>query len=439
MILNTLRRLSPIACAAAVLLTTGCNLVPTGQPAVMTVTGFHGKVHGGQQPVSGATIQVYVANHTQNSAANVGLITGATQKTDANGNFNISGTYTCSPSDLLYIVATGGNPGVSGVHNNSALAMMTGFGLCSSITGSTNVTINELTTVASIWALSPFMNDITHIGTSPTNATGLTNAFATINKIVDTSTGNLSGPALPAGATLPISELNTLADILASCINTVDAAGQSAQCQSLFNPSTGAAGALTPTDTIMAAYDIATNPTGNTTTLNAMASPTSPFQPTLATAPAAYTVAINYVGGGLSNPKAIAIDASGNVWVPNAGNNSVSQFSNTGAAISGPAGYTAGSLNQPNAIAIDFSGNAWVVNAGNTTITKLASNGATGTPFAGNGLSNSKGVSIDGSGNVWVANSGNNTVSAFDANGNVIGNYGGAGITAPVGIAVNPQ
>ena len=439
MTLNTLRRLASISCVTAALALTGCQLAPTGQPTPLVIKGFHGTVHGGQQPVTGSTIQVYVANHTSNATANTGLITGTPQLTDANGNFNISGTYTCSPNDLLYITATGGNPGVSGVHNNSALAMMTGFGLCSSITGSTNVTINELTTVASIWALSPFMNDVTHIGTSPTNSTGLTNAFATINKIVNTSTGNLSGPALPAGALLPISELNTLADILASCINTVDSAGQSAQCQALFNPSTGAVGALTPTDTIMAAYNIATNPTGNTTTLNAMASPASPFQPTLATAPAAYTIAINYVGGGLSSPKGIAIDAAGNVWVPNSGNNSVSQFTNNGAAISGPAGFTAGSMNAPSAIAIDLSGNPWVINSGNATITQLSSNGASGTPFSGNGLSIPKSLSFDGAGNVWVANSGNNSVSAFTSAGTTIGNYTGAGITSPVAIAVNPQ
>jgi hypothetical protein len=46
-------------------------------------------------------------------------------------------------------------------------------------TSSTNIVINEATSAAAAWALSPFAASMTNIGASSTNLTGITNAFAT--------------------------------------------------------------------------------------------------------------------------------------------------------------------------------------------------------------------------------------------------------------------
>lgn len=62
------------------------------------------------------------------------------------------------------------------------------------------------------------MTGPTTLGTSATNAAGLSNAFADVNTLVAIGTGATPGSAVPAGATVPTTEINTLADILASCM-----------------------------------------------------------------------------------------------------------------------------------------------------------------------------------------------------------------------------
>ncbi len=130
------------------------------------------------------------------------------------------------------IAATKTSPAVT----NNNLALMVGLGTCGGTDLSTFINVNELTTVATVWALSPFMTGPANIGTSPTNTAGLAAAFAAINEIVTTSTGALPGPTLPAGATLPITEINTLGSILEQCINSAGGkAGDSSNCGNLFS------------------------------------------------------------------------------------------------------------------------------------------------------------------------------------------------------------
>ena len=82
-------------------------------PQLTMPAGVHGLVHGGQQPVTGATIQLYAVGTAAEGSPSTPLLSPA-PVTDAHGGFNITGTYTCpSSSALVYIVATGGNPGLS--------------------------------------------------------------------------------------------------------------------------------------------------------------------------------------------------------------------------------------------------------------------------------------------------------------------------------------
>jgi streptogramin lyase len=152
--------------------------------------------------------------------------------------------------------------------------------------------------------------------------------------------------------------------------------------------------------------------------------------------PTDWTIAINYVGGGLSTPKGVAVDASGNVWLPNYGNSSVTKLSNTGAAVSGSSGFTVGSLNLPVAIAVDTGGNAWVANS--STVTEISPSGSTGTLYSGGSLSAPKSVAVDGAGDIWVANGGGSSVTEITTGGSLV-NYTGAGVASPVAIAISPK
>ncbi len=208
------------------LLLTGCALnskSPQSLSTPPTATTFTGRVIGGQQPVSGAAIQLYAVSTTADGAASTPLLTTPVTTNPA-GQFTITGLYTCpTPQTLVYIAATGGNPGLTPSTNNAALSLITALGPCGSLTPSTNIMVDERTTVAAVTALAPFMTSTSAIGSSSLDAAGISAAFTLANSLVDPSTGAVSGPSLPAGATAPTQQLNTLADILTVCINTTGA------------------------------------------------------------------------------------------------------------------------------------------------------------------------------------------------------------------------
>jgi hypothetical protein len=410
-------------------------------PPVIVPTVSTGHVHSGAVAVSGATIKLYAVSTSGYGDPSSSLMTAAVT-TGTDGGFAIAGTYTCPANNpLVYVVATGGNPGVTGTQNNSGLAMMAGIGQCNGMASASAIEVNELTTVASVWALSGFMNSPAAVGSPMTNTQGLANAFAAINKIVSVSAGTMPGAALPTGATLPTENINTLANILAACVNTVNPSSGtiSANCTSLFTNTT--VSGVAPTNTIQAALNMAKNPVLNVTALNTLANAAgTPYTPSLGTsAPTSWQIAVNYVGGGLSAPNALALDNSGNVWITNGGTNSVSELSNSGAALSGAAGFTAGGISTPVSIAIDSNNTAWVANKGNDTLTHLSATGTTGTAITGGGLNKPSGVAIDQNGDVWAANSGNSSLSEFTAAGTALSSASGitgGGLNQPVALAI---
>jgi streptogramin lyase len=279
------------------------------------------------------------------------------------------------------------------------------------------------------------MSGPSNIGSSASNPQGLLNAFAAVNKLANIATGSIFGPAMPAGATLSTPRFNTLADILAVCVNSAGGtAGDSSTCGNLFSYAT--VNGTAPTDTITAAMNIAQHPNTQVAALVGMASPTAPFQPTLASTPNDLQLVISYSSGGFSTPRGIAADASGNVWVPNAAANTVTQLNNSGAPLSGTSGYSVAGLNQPSAIAIDLSGNAWVANTGNNTVSEIGPSGSAGPYYSGGGLNAPNSIAIDAAGDVWAANGGNSTITEIIPFGSVTG-YTPSGVAAPIGIAID--
>ena len=92
---------------------------------------LRGNLHGGQQPISGASVQLYAAGTTGYGSSATALLSSPVI-TYANGAFSITGGYTCpSSTSQLYIVATGGNPGLAPGTNNAAIALMAALGPCS--------------------------------------------------------------------------------------------------------------------------------------------------------------------------------------------------------------------------------------------------------------------------------------------------------------------
>ncbi len=438
-------RLCGISLAALCVSLAGCSAnVSSSSPLVGG--RLRGKLHGGQQPISGSSLQLYAAATTGYGAGATALLSSPVV-TDATGSFTITGDYTCpSSSSQLYIVATGGNPGLAPGTNNAAIALMAALGPCSLHGGEYTldpnefISINEVTTVASVYALAAFMgSDATHLGTSSTNAVGLANSFQMVNNLVNTTTGAALSVTPAGNGTPPQAAINTLGNIVASCVNSTGTTGPCIALAAAATPSGGTA----PTDTIQGILNVTRNPANNVSALFALASPTPPFQPTLSAAPNDWVMAVTYTNVGPSPFGDMAIDALGNAWFTNAVNGgpySVSELSSNGAALSGSNGYTGGGLSSPAGIAIDPAGNVWVPSTGN--VVKFSSSGTIlsgANGFTGGGLNTPYGIALDGQGSAWVADGGSKSVIKLDNNGNILSGASGfpIGAAAPAGLGID--
>jgi len=144
-----------LAAVTLAAMTTGCAMVNdavTETPGAM----ISGVVHGGQSPIQGATVTMY--STTSNGYGAAGTVIG-TATSDANGNFTISPSVTsttCPSGQYAYITAMAGYPTGQSSLNNTGSLLAAAVGPCSGVSSSTQVVINEVTTVAFGYALGNF-------------------------------------------------------------------------------------------------------------------------------------------------------------------------------------------------------------------------------------------------------------------------------------------
>lgn len=161
------------------------------------------------------------------------------------------------------------------------------------------------------------------------------------------------------------------------------------------------------------------------------------------------------------DPKGIATDLSGDVFVADTGNDRIQKFHfsslcpvgtdiNPGICAAetwGSSGNDDGKFSSPTAIAVDFLGNVYVADSGNNRIQKFTNTGnfttKWGSPGSGNGeFKTPSGLAVDSSGNVYVADTGNNRIQKFDSNGKFITKWGSPGsgtgqFNVPYAIAID--
>jgi len=338
-----------------VVMLTGCALSsgsPAGSRTSSTGSGsstarvaLGGEVYGGQQPITGAALTLWAAGKT--GSYGTGAMPVATTTTDSNGNFsfNNTGMSPCTTGQYLYITAVGGNPGAG--TNQFAAEMAALPTPCGPGTASSYVVVNEVTTVASVTALQQFMSIMPGgtpawtIGAPVANVTGMANAFTQVGNLVNIGTGTSS----PTTATSTINsvtytttitpdstKINTLADILAACINTAG----SSTCNSIFADTTPGSSA-SPTDTIQAMYYLATNagalnlPAHSasqgepyylcTTYIPGTGTPFQPYSTCSSTVyPTDWAIGVSWSTSngsiivGTATPFSLAIDGPGNIW-----------------------------------------------------------------------------------------------------------------------------
>jgi hypothetical protein len=209
----------------------GVSSDASGAYTISTGPVISGAVSSGSLPIAGATVQVYAAG-TSGYGAGATAVTnpagGVT--TDAGGHFSVGFSCAAAPGDQLYLVATGGAAGTNSA--NTAIALMTAVGSCNSTSFPASVTINEVTTVASTYALAGFSSlnasggilvgapapaatctsaGVTTEGGSTCNYIGLANAFRTMNNLVN-ATGATDVYGAAAGAARTITPFYTGVD-----------------------------------------------------------------------------------------------------------------------------------------------------------------------------------------------------------------------------------
>ncbi len=267
----------------------GCGGKGSWDRGAQPAYSVHGHVHGGQQPVTHSRIQLYAVG-TAGVASAAEPLVSVPVYTDSNGDFSLTGLYTCPTADSpIFITSTGGNSGFgASAGNNAGIALMASLGPCGAITDSTFVTINEVTTVGSIWPVAAYMASATQLGSNPGDSV-FGAALASINEFVNTAQGTSPGSPAPTSYFADAIKLYSLADVIAACINSPGGnAGDGTPCGTLFQSTDY--GGPAPTDTIAAALSIAQHPQSQVDAIFRLIPPSSPFEPSLSSTPSDWTL-----------------------------------------------------------------------------------------------------------------------------------------------------
>ncbi|MFP5232598.1 MAG: hypothetical protein ACLGQX_08185 [Acidobacteriota bacterium] len=446
--------------------------------ATYTVTVSSGALFtvGESVTVAGLGGDFTIVNGTQTVTAG-GTGTFAFTATDNYGPFGHStltdGTYTTAAfgagGTVTYPIAPTTNPNI---------VQLATLGNCPSSgnfsTGSTALSyiyLNEVSTVATAYTFQPFTlvgnNNAWDVGTSgtPQALLGIANAANTAAQLYNIqgggpqSTANdgeghlanyqtqLNGVGNSGNGVVPEATIDTLANILASCVDSIPPApgSESTECSSLFSVATddGASTGTQPTDTATAAINIARYPAGNHSSADvsssyvgdifALQSGTVPYVPDLSHAPNDWTIAIDYpytaVGGysavnpNLERAESIAVDGAGQVWISAQGGGngsttpapSINLWSPLGAQISS---YSNSSDYIYGYVSVDGSNNAWTGSAISTTGIQEFNNSGGLLNTYGSGYEKAYTVIANASGDAYFFANSSNQSGSTDTFGN---------------------
>jgi tripartite motif-containing protein 71 len=155
--------------------------------------------------------------------------------------------------------------------------------------------------------------------------------------------------------------------------------------------------------------------------------------------------------GQFDQPGDVKIDAKGDLWVLDSGNDQVQEFNEHGEYLEefGAEGSENGQLNHPDGLAIDLSDNLWIADTGNDRVEEFNEHGeylrSVGSSGSGTGqLTAPEGIAIDPHGNLWVSDTGNARIEVFSESGEYLKTVGSEGSEAgrlaePEGIAIDSE
>jgi DNA-binding beta-propeller fold protein YncE len=137
--------------------------------------------------------------------------------------------------------------------------------------------------------------------------------------------------------------------------------------------------------------------------------------------------------GNVTGPYGLAVDASGSIYVADAGDNTIKKLSPTGQllAIWGKTGSAPGELSWPQGVAVDAQGNVYVADA-NNRIQKFSSTGTLLAIFGNTGsfverLNLPVGINLDAQGDLYVGDLRTHRLVKFSPQGTFLTAWSGAG------------
>jgi DNA-binding beta-propeller fold protein YncE len=163
-------------------------------------------------------------------------------------------------------------------------------------------------------------------------------------------------------------------------------------------------------------------------------STTSPPTSQTQTAQPAYGPQVTLPFTGLNNPVCVAVDAAGDLYVADGGNNRVVKLA-AGSATQVVLPFTG--LKGPQGVAVDTAGDVYVTDLLSDRVLEGAAGSATPTVLPFTGLHGPAGVAVDAAGNLYVTDEGNKRVLKLAAGSSTQSVLPFTGLHDPIGVAVD--
>jgi hypothetical protein len=272
-----------------------------------TAQQINGQVLSAGAPIADSTVTLYAASEGK-------PVQVAQAQTGADGSFTLDFADNVK-GGVLYVVARGGTPKVGAAKGpNDAIALLLVLGS----SRPKQITVNELTTVASAFTAARFINGEAISG----NPLGLKIAAGNAPNLVDPATGSwgkvLLDP-LNSTQTTALANLNTLGSLVSAFVSADDA------WRARFLKAATPVGGVKPKTTLEAMTSIARRPWANAKELYTLfdeaypqpkdgARRAAPFLPYLAWSPPDFALSLSFAGGGMFANGRFMFDADGNLW-----------------------------------------------------------------------------------------------------------------------------